>query len=275
MKRYFFTAKTSSLLGETLTQHIKLDSRTILKMIQFGAVKVRPSGKKNWGRIRDPNFELKSNDELQAFYEPHVLNSDPFVGIKIIEETKNYAICVKPAGIMSQGTDAGDHRSVLYAFEMLGKTPYLVHRLDRETEGLMIVAYNSLAAARLSELFNFNKINKTYKAIVVGDLSILPTEGMLDQALDGKESITYYKVLGQVTIDQWLIELKPKTGRLHQIRRHLEMLGYPILGDPKYGKGNKNKEGMRLAAVKLELIDPWTQKIHLSEYFPEFIKTLS
>jgi tRNA pseudouridine32 synthase/23S rRNA pseudouridine746 synthase len=81
----------------------------------------------------------------------------------------------------------------------------------------------------------------------------------ITDSLDGKEAITHFEVLGNGN-GRSLLLINIDTGRLHQIRRHLDIIGYPVMGDPKYGKGNKNREGLQLLAKSLNFIDPWTRQ---------------
>jgi tRNA pseudouridine32 synthase/23S rRNA pseudouridine746 synthase len=168
---------------------------------------------------------------------------------------------VKPAGLLTQGTPFGDHASLLRLVEKaLDRPAFPVHRLDREVEGLVLVAHDERAAAALSELFRTGKVVKRYRAEVLGDVaSALGREGVVETPLDGKDARTSWRVVacdaerGATTLDVTI-----ETGRQHQIRRHLESIGHPVMGDPRYGAGNKNRDGMRLAAVFLAFEEPFT-----------------
>jgi tRNA pseudouridine32 synthase/23S rRNA pseudouridine746 synthase len=122
----------------------------------------------------------------------------------------------------------------------------------------MIVGYSSEAAAKLSDLFQKNQITKTYQAIVLGEME-KGTRQTINESLDGKEAVTHFEVLankeGKSLLIVWI-----ETGRLHQIRRHLDFIGHPVMGDPKYGRGNKNRDGLKLLAKSLKFLDPWTRK---------------
>ena len=255
MKEWRFTG-SEELLSQALLRRTKLPELTVAKLIEYGAVVWRSQGKGSWLRVRDGKLQLKPLDQLQIAYEPRVLSMAPFNASEPLWESKQYGIWHKPAGVMSQGTAAGDQCSMLYGVEKKGRTPFLVHRLDRETEGPMIIAYNGKAAGKLSELFQQQQVHKTYHAIV-SHADLLSDEGKFTDTLDSKTAETKYKVLSRLAENRALVELKPITGRLHQIRRHLALNGSGVLGDPKYGKDNKNRDGMKLAAVGLEFIDPW------------------
>lgn len=255
MREWRFTGSDETL-SDALVKRTKLSPEIVSKLLAFGGVVRRAQGKGSWLRIRSGEIKLHPLDQLLVSFEPKVLTMKPFVAQDPLFESKNYGVWFKPAGVMSQGTAAGDQCSMMYAVENKGHTPFLVHRLDRETEGPMIVAYNGPAAGKLSELFQQHKIHKTYHAIVVHADS-LQDDGKFEQPLDDKPSETHYQVLKRLPENRALVELKPITGRLHQIRRHLALNGSGVWGDPKYGKDNKNREGMKLAAIGLDFFDPW------------------
>ena len=125
----------------------------------------------------------------------------------------------------------------------------------------MLIAHTRTAAARLSRLLQENRISKVYQVVVAGNLAVAGLEGRIDLPLDGKTALTGYKVLGyDPQASTTAVEVRLKTGRFHQIRRHFAMLGYPVMGDPRYGTGNKNKEGMKLAAIGLSFICPFQKR---------------
>ena len=120
----------------------------------------------------------------------------------------------------------------------------------------MLLAHDADAAARLSALLHDNKIAKYYAVSVRGDLP--QAQGAIDLPLDNKPAFTRYRVRGYDRVaNVSLVDVTLETGRLHQIRRHFALLGYPVIGDPKYGSGNKNQEGMHLCAVRLEFACPF------------------
>lgn len=110
----------------------------------------------------------------------------------------------------------------------------------------------------MSHLFQQHLIKKIYQAIVVGELKVSDYKE-ISTSLDDKEALTQFWVR-EVQLGHSLLEIELKTGRLHQIRRHLSSIKLPILGDPLYGKNNKNQTGMKLLAYSLSFKDPWSQK---------------
>lgn len=170
----------------------------------------------------------------------------------VIYEDDNILAINKPAGLAVQGgTSLKEHLDML--FETIesqeGYLLRLVHRLDKETSGVLVLAKNRAMAEKLTQLFKEREIQKTYLALVVG--SPREKSGLIDLALskastsqgervvtdsaDAREAITQYEVLKE-SDGLSLLRLKPKTGRMHQIRAHCKYgLATPILGDAKYG----------------------------------------
>jgi tRNA pseudouridine32 synthase/23S rRNA pseudouridine746 synthase len=263
MKTYKFPARKFSTgplaLSEVLAKAIKLSPEMISELLLKGGVWIQRRGKGKILRIRSGEEKVHPDDLLQVFHDPRVLKLPALMSAEVIYEDANYGVWVKEAGVVPQGTQSGDHASLLRYVELQkGKEVFLVHRLDRETKGLMIVAYHSKAAATLSDLFQKNHIKKTYEAIVLGELPVGKKE-TIRASLDDKEAVTHYEVL-QSKNDRSLLRVTIETGRLHQIRRHLDFIGHPVMGDPKYGRGNKNKEGLKLLAQGLAFADPWKKK---------------
>lgn len=162
---------------------------------------------------------------------------------------RDFALFDKPAGMYVHAHSFSGPAALLdNARHYLGEGVDLVHRLDRETSGLVLFARNPEARARLAALFQERKVEKRYLALVRGkveetreiDLPILPgnrEEGRLTGRVDpaGKPSLTTVRPLRYEECTGTLVELTPHTGRTHQLRIHLEAIGHPILGDPFYG----------------------------------------
>ena len=254
-------------LGEMLTKLSKLTLKQVEEAALKGGVWIQRKGKGKILRIRSINEFLTPEDVVSLFYDPRVLKLPDVSHLDCIFENENYGVWSKPAGVVPQGSQTSDHASVLRFVENYKKKEvFLIHRLDRETEGLMLVGYNSRAAALLSDLFIKNKIKKEYQAVVLGPMEVGHRE-TIKASLDDKEAITHIEVMASAE-NQSLLNITIDTGRLHQIRRHLDFIGHPVMGDPKYGRGNKNKEGLKLLAKSLSFQDPWSksmQKFSLSQ----------
>lgn len=253
-----FSQRTT--LGEVLLKISKLTEPQLTEAAAKGAVWIQRNGKGKILRSRSLKDQVSPDDIVQLFYDPRVLSIPEVKHLDCIYEDANYGVWIKPAGLVPQGSQTGDHASVLRYVELYRKKEvFLVHRLDRETTGIMLVAYHSKAAGLLSELFLKNKIKKEYEAVVLGEMKI-GTADTIKASLDDKEAVTHYSVIDSKD-QKSLLSVTIDTGRLHQIRRHLDHIGHPIMGDPKYGRGNKNKDGLKLIAKSLTFEDPFTKNL--------------
>jgi tRNA pseudouridine32 synthase / 23S rRNA pseudouridine746 synthase len=214
-------------------------------------------------RMRRATKLLQKGSRIQFFYDEQVLARKPETP-SCIHDAGRYSIWFKPHGMMAQGSQWGDHCSILRWVEVNGESAtgnkrdcFLVHRLDADAAGLMIIAHDSQMAAKLSTLFQGRDIKKHYQAWVVGDCN-LPEDGMtLSDELDGKSAITHIKRLG-ANDKATLLDVHIETGRKHQIRRHLATFGHPIVGDKLYG--TKAKVWLQLLAYRLEFVCPYSHR---------------
>jgi len=253
----YFTSKTK--LGEVLHKVTSIPQDALAQAAIKGAVWIQKNGKGKILRIRSIDSLVAPEDKINFYYDPRVLSFIEISEAKCIYECSHYGVWVKAPGVMPQGTQASDHTSLLrYVEKVKKKEVYLIHRLDRETEGLMIIGYTSEAAAKLGDLFQKNKIYKTYQAIVRGEIE-QGRKQTINESLDGKEAITHIESLLKKD-GKTLLSVSIETGRLHQIRRHLDFIDLPVMGDPKYGRGNKNRDGLKLLAKSLKFLDPWTNQ---------------
>ncbi len=254
-------------LGEFLLKITKFKEEDLADAALKGAVWIQRKGTGKTLRIRSLKETVYPLDVIQLFYDPKVLKLPTVSKLVSLFENDHYGIWIKPAGVVPQGSQAGDHASLLrYVEKVKKKEVFLVHRLDRETMGLMVIAYTSRAAGLLSDLFQKNLIQKEYEAIVLGEMPAGHKE-TISVSLDDKEAVTHIHVM-ESRNKQSLLKVTIDTGRLHQIRRHLDFIGHPVMGDPKYGRSNKNNEGLKLVARSLAFEDPWLvkpQKFDLSE----------
>ena len=210
-------------------------------------------------RLRKATSMLHAGMRIEFHYDEMLLALKP-PQARLLEDLKEYSVWHKPAGLMAQGTMYGDHCSLLRQVEIyFGNTRefFLVHRLDREAAGLMLITHTSKAAAELSEIFRNNLIIKKYRIEVLGNMAEEWSKGTIDLNLDCKTALTEYEVESyDPASNTSIVDVTIKTGRLHQIRRHFDMIGFPVIGDPKYGQGNKNREGMKLVAYSLKFKCP-------------------
>lgn len=182
-----------------------------------------------------------------------------------IAENIDYSVWFKPPWMLSQGTRYGDHCSLLRIAEKSNRDiDYkLIHRLDREASGLMLLAHNRNAAKLLSKLFQDNKIEKRYFAEVEGILEIKKDGLLLTSELDEKTAKTEILTSRPAKSRRnSLLDIRLHTGRLHQIRRHLAEYGNPVLGDPLYGNNNEEKiySELHLCAWKISFLSPFSKQ---------------
>jgi tRNA pseudouridine32 synthase/23S rRNA pseudouridine746 synthase len=217
-----------------------------------GAVWLRPGHGKG-RRLRRATAEVKAGDTLRLCYDEKILSAPVPVPV-CLEDRDSFSLWFKPAGLLSQGTDYGDFCSLLRQVELhfkLKRKVFPVHRLDREVSGLVLVAHDPKSAARLGRHFADRIVAKSYLAGIRGKLAKGETL-LLDSDLDGKPALTRCQGLEyHPAPNESLILVKPETGRLHQIRRHLAGHGISIIGDSRYG--GVGQGDMRLCAVRLVL----------------------
>ncbi len=244
------------VLIDYLEKYSKLSKSTLKKVLNNGGVWVRLYNDSKLARVRRATYELNKDSLVEFYYDPKLTNMK-VPEAKELTTFREWGLWYKPAGLMSQGNEFGDHCSIMRQVEKAKKKAWLIHRLDREASGLILFGYTPKAARFLSDIFQNRKVRKFYKIEVIG--AVKDDIGEINLKLDGKEARTTYKVTERNEYTtQLLVEIH--TGRLHQIRRHFDMIGHPVIGDPKYGVGNKNAEGMRLMAYQLIFVDPFTKK---------------
>lgn len=243
-------------IREFCVLHSRLTEELVHKTFMCGGVWYKKNNLGKLLRIRHSNQELAVNDYLEFYYDPKIQELPEITEAVCLHETNDYGIWVKEAGVLAQGSEFGDHTSLLRIIEMKKKKQdiFLIHRLDREVAGIMVFAYNKEAAKYFSELFQKHDLEKIYFGIVKGRVGEKGSFAEIKNSLDGKEATTFYRVQ-EASDESSQLEIKIKTGRYHQIRRHLDQIGHPLLGDPLYGRGNKNDDGLKLWARALKFLD--------------------
>lgn len=234
-------------------QHPEYNRSSLQNFIKSGFVKV------NQEVATKPNAKFTADVKIALDVPPA---TKPSLRPPVIYEDKNVIVLDKPTGLLSMAKGEYCPEPTLEDFGLL------VHRLDRDTSGVVILAKNPEAQTMLRKQFQDRKAHKTYYAVVKGhpklpsaliDLPIArnlkrPTTFQVDQ--NGKPAQTAYRTVK--SNDKYsLLELKPTTGRTHQLRVHLKYLGTPILGDRVYGDDKANR--LYLHAKELEITIPGPQ----------------
>ena len=233
----------------------KIPQGLIEKSLRSGKIKL------NKKKIKS-SYKIKTNDKIELFnfnFEEKILkNKVRFNPTKeiiksnenlIIENNENFIVINKSSGISVQGGTKSKKNLVdIFAKSEIFKNskPYSVHRLDKDTSGVFIIAKKRESAQLLTSLFRLRKVHKTYLAICHGELQ--KNSGEWNNHLiryDGDKKIvekakTIFKVIDKNS-EASLVELRPITGRKHQLRKQLYLLGQPIFGDTKYKLSNSNK----------------------------------
>jgi tRNA pseudouridine32 synthase / 23S rRNA pseudouridine746 synthase len=262
MKTYRSTVSkistTPLTLGEFLHRMTGLPLPQLSDAAAKGAVWLQRKGKGKILRERLIDSLLDPLDIVSFYHDPRILSLPEVTGAECLYEDQHFSVWHKPAGVVAQGTQSADHTSLLrYVEKVRNRETFLIHRLDRETAGLMIIGHTSAAANKLSALLVAHQIHKTYHAVVAGAMAG-GHQGTINLSLDDKAAVTHYECL-ESTNNRSLLKVTIETGRLHQIRRHLSAIGHPVMGDPKYGSGNKNRQGLQLIASGLSFLDPWSK----------------
>lgn len=254
-----FTAQASGVrVIDLIATHVpELSRQQIKQAMQKGAVWFKQG--KHEKRLRRATRELRAGETIAMYYDSDLLSRDAGKPTLVSDE-KEYSVWIKPAGLLSQGTKYGDHCSLLHFAEQHfrpSRACYLVHRLDSGASGLMLVAHNSRAAAAFSDMFQKREMTKRYHVTVEG----LLYEGVnsIREPLDDKEAITHIEKNIPLPDNRSDLIVRIETGRKHQIRRHLSLMGHPVIGDKEYGS-SFTKEPLQLVATALSFVCPLTQK---------------
>ena len=266
----------------------------VQKLIEQKNIKVN-------GKETKHSYKLKLNDEIEIFVpEAKEINlKAQDIPLNVIYEDNDIIVINKPKGMVVHPANGNPDGTLVNAVMNKCKDslsgiggeirPGIVHRLDKDTSGAIIVAKNDKAHIALSEQLKNHEVKKIYLALVRGiikeneatiNMPIARSKKdrkKMDVDKDGKEAITHFKVLGRYKNKYTLLQINLETGRTHQIRVHLSHIGYPIIGDEVYsnGKNEWNISGQCLHAWKLEFIHPITgKKISLEAEIPEYLKNI-
>lgn len=245
---------SEGVLVDFISEQASISKQWVKKILLRGGVWLK-RGKSSLKRVRKAKYPLQKGDVLEVYHSSKIEDLDVKELCYPIKDYGDWGVWYKGVNVLSQGTKYGDQNALNRFLEKeKNKRVHLINRLDKEASGLMVFAYSQKKARQLSKIWSHERTIKTYQAVAKGDLKKKFPEGhgVIKKTLEGKKCMTEVKVV-QSCKDYSLTLASLKTGRLHQIRRHFEKIGHPLLGDPKYGKGNKNKEGLMLQSFFLEL----------------------
>ena len=267
----------------------------ISKMLDEGFILVN-------GKVLKPSYKVKENDEIEIdeSYKEETDIVPTKMDLDIVYEDNDIMVINKPSGLTVH-PGSGNYTNTLvnglmYYTKNLSdvggeERPGIVHRIDKDTSGLLLIAKNNKAHNILSEDFKDKRVKRKYIALVNGifphntatiDAPIgrdkLNRQKMTVTEENSKNAVTHLTVLKRYK-KHTLISLLLETGRTHQIRVHMEYIGYPIYNDPVYSKNQATEFGQFLHSAEMDLIHPITKKeMHfeapLPEYFQEFINEL-
>lgn len=252
-------------------------------------------------KIQKASYKTKINDLIEInIPELKEISAKPEnISLNIVYEDKDIIVINKPKGLVTHPAPGSEDGTLVNALMYHCKDlsgiggalrPGIVHRIDKDTTGLLVVAKNDIAHHDLANQIQNKTAKRFYKAIVIGNFT--EDEGVIDKpiarnskdrkkmaiSVDGKEAVTHWKVLERFGKFS-LLELELKTGRTHQIRVHLASIKHGIIGDEVYGPDIRipvNLQGQALHAYKLILTHPVTKKEmeFIAEEPPEFYKLL-
>ncbi len=256
------------------------------------------------GKKVKSSYKVQKKDKIEVEEEVPVEVSlkAQNIPLEVIHEDEDIIVINKPKGMVVHPANGNPDGTLVNAVMAICKDslsgiggeirPGIVHRLDKDTSGIIIVAKNDKAHINLSEQIKEHKVKKTYIALVRG--IVKENEATINMPIGrsekdrkkmavtkkGKEAITHFKVLERY--DKYtLLQVNIETGRTHQIRVHLSQIGYPIVGDEVYsnGKNEWNIKGQCLHAKSLEFTHPVTGKqmyleAKLPAYFQNILKDL-
>ena len=271
--------ESNTRLDRYLINSLNVPQSLIQKDLRKGLIKVNDKKSPSNYRVQEGDILQLSKDysELKPKQttEPNKRDLERLKK-SIIFSDINFFIINKWNKIAVQGgsglkTNLDD---ILYHANLFDSRPLLVHRLDRDTSGILIFALNRPSAKHFSDLFSKRKINKTYEAIIIGNPDC--NEGIMNNDIEEDDQTykaeTKYKVIKRLSEDLTHIELNPTTGRKHQLRIHCKLNGFPILGDNKYylpvSKVYKNENNLFLHAKKIEFKDPADEAVKVEANLP-------
>ena len=242
----------------SLLQTSQFSTATIKQAAQQGSIWWQ-SGNSKPKRIRRLKKVIQTTDKIWFYYDPDIMKQQ-VNNAELVLDKNAFSIWLKPRGMFSQPSRWSDENSIARNVEVqLNRPTYLVHRLDRMTAGLIIVAHQRGLVEAFTEYFRQGKISKKYRAVINGQLKEQSIE--ITSPIDDKPTKTR---VSEIHFDPdknlSLVEVEIYSGKKHQIRRHLSELGKPIVGDRLYGEVSHDQqsphEDLQLVATNLVFSSP-------------------
>ena len=271
----------------------KIPQGLIEKYLRSGKIKINKKKIKSSTKVKTNDIVNFFNLDFKETIVQKKIKFEPSKEIiksnedQIIDNNENFVVLNKSSGISVQGGTKSKKNLVdIFAKSEIfqGTKPYSVHRLDKDTSGVFIMAKTRESAQLLTSLFRLRKVHKTYLAICHGELNTDAGEWNDDLIrYDGEKKIiekakTIFKVLDKNS-EASLVELKPITGRKHQLRKQLYALGQPIFGDIKYKLSNSSRglnKNLMLHSYQIKFIIDDVKHTYtalLPDYFRKLLKT--
>lgn len=256
--------------GETTLQALMrisvLSEPVVIEAAGKGAVWVslqRGRGKTRPRRLHALGMDVPEGSTVMLNYDVQVLAQEPQL-MHCLSDQVNYGIWFKPSGMLCQGSKWSDHTvATQVAASICDKHCYLVHRLDKATCGLLLIAYTKNALRKLNYLFEQRGIEKHYQAYVNGEFNY-PLPLTMDTPIDARHALTTVaSVRYDTAANRSALRLDIDTGRKHQIRKHLAGIGYPVIGDRLYSEQNTmndSVENLQLVAYAVRFSCPFTKR---------------
>lgn len=280
MKRTVFTVESdfhNDRLDTFLTERTDITRSHIQKLIREGMVTVN-------GKCEKPGYTIKAADriELTIKDEPKEVLVPEDIPLDVIHEDDSIVVVNKPPGMVvhpAAGNRSGTLMNALaYRYDRLCSVgaplrPGVVHRLDKDTSGLIVIARENRAYYRLVEQFRERDIEKKYRALVYGNLkddtgeiiamigrSASDRKKMSIRTRRGKEAVTHFTVVKRFS-DATFVTVKILTGRTHQIRVHFASSGHPVLGDMTYGRKDSLRTGEKKITFPRQMLHAYYLKL--------------
>lgn len=284
--------------NERLDKYLVTDTRsrsTVIKMLDGGFIFVN-------GKIEKPSYKVKIGDEIEVKdgFKEDIDIVPTKMDIDIVYEDKDILVVNKPSGlVVHPGSGNYDNTLVNGLMDYTNslsdlngdERPGIVHRIDKDTSGLLLIAKNNKTHQILTDYFKNKQVKREYIALICGvfphDTALIDApigrdpkdrKKMAVIADNSKNAITHLKVLKKYK-NYTLVSLVLETGRTHQIRVHMNYIGYPVYNDPVYNNKKSTEFGQFLHSYKMDFIHPITgESMHfecpLPEYFQAFIDSL-